>query len=53
MPFIRTASDAGPTVTREVVMGQWGLIPWFAKDRNLKYVTSNARTEELPNPGRL
>jgi putative SOS response-associated peptidase YedK len=46
-PFIRAASDIGLAVTRELVVGQWGLIPWFAKERKLKYATSNARSEEL------
>ena len=27
--------------------GQWALIPWFAKERALKYSTNNARSEEL------
>ena len=30
-----------------MVLGQWNLIPWFAKERKLKYPTSNARSEEL------
>ncbi len=25
-------------------MGQWGLIPWFAKEPKLKYPTNNARS---------
>ena len=41
-PFIR-ATPAGP----ELVVGQWGLIPFFAKERKLKFPTSNARSEEL------
>lgn len=32
---------------REPVIGQWGLIPWFAKSPKLTYSTSNARSEEL------
>ena len=28
-------------------MGQWGLIPWFAKEPKLTYPTNNARSEEL------
>ncbi len=32
---------------RELVVGPWGLIPWFAKERKLKFPTSNARSEEL------
>jgi putative SOS response-associated peptidase YedK len=31
----------------ELVVGQWGLIPWFAKTAVLKYSTNNARYEEL------
>lgn len=41
--FIRAAADGG----REAVVGQWGLIPWFAKAPKLAYSTSNARSEEL------
>ena len=45
-PFIRRAlDDAG--YRRQGVVGDWGLIPWFAKERVLKYSTSNARSEEL------
>jgi putative SOS response-associated peptidase YedK len=43
-PFIRAAKQTGEP---ELVVGQWGLIPWFAKERKLKYPTSNARSEEL------
>lgn len=45
--FIRAArhQDAGPA--RELVVGQWSLIPWFAKERKLKYPTANARSEEM------
>ena len=32
---------------RELVIGQWGLIPWFAKSAKLAYSTNNARSEEL------
>jgi putative SOS response-associated peptidase YedK len=32
---------------RELVDGQWGLIPWFAKIPKLTYSTNNARSEEL------
>lgn len=41
-PFIRAAGDAP-----ELVVGQWGLIPWFAKTPKLTYSTNNARSEEL------
>lgn len=45
-PFIRRArEDAG--YSRELVVGQWGLIPWFAKQAKLPYSTNNARSEEL------
>ena len=45
-PFIRSARDATEPA-RELVIGQWSLIPWFAKERKLKYPTANARSEEL------
>ena len=45
-PFIRAARDGAADV-RELVIGQWGLVPWFAKSARLKYSTSNARSEEL------
>jgi putative SOS response-associated peptidase YedK len=45
-PFIRAARDSTEP-TRELVVGQWALIPWFAKERKLKYPTCNARSEEL------
>ena len=45
-PFIRAAPDSAG-LKRQVVIGQWSLIPWFAKERKLKYPTSNARSEEL------
>jgi len=41
-PFIR-AKDGG----RELVVGQWALIPNFAKAAKLPYSTNNARSEEL------
>jgi putative SOS response-associated peptidase YedK len=44
--FIRAARDSA-TAQRELVVGQWSLIPWFAKERKLKYPTANARFEEL------
>ena len=43
-PFIR-AVGAAPEPARQVVVGQWGLIPWFAKEAKLKYSTNNARIE--------
>lgn len=45
-PFIRQARhESAPK--RELVVGQWGLIPWFAKTPKLSYATNNARSEEL------
>ena len=44
--FIRRAVD-DPGYSRELIAGQWGLIPWFAKESKLKYSTNNARSEEL------
>lgn len=45
-PFIRRMRDTTETVA-ELVIGQWGLIPWFAKSPTLTYSTNNARSEEL------
>jgi len=45
-PFIRAARD-GTGHGRELVVGQWALVPWFAKTAKLKYPTCNARSEEL------
>ena len=42
-PFIRTDHFGN----RELVVGQWALIPHFAKTPKLKYSTNNARSEEL------
>ena len=44
-PFLRALTGADAL---ELVVGQWGLIPGFAKSRDLKYATNNARSEELP-----
>ncbi len=44
--FVRANRDVADT-KREAVVGQWGLIPWFAKSAKLPYATSNARSEEL------
>lgn len=41
----RDRHEAG--FSRELVVGQWGLIPWFAKEAKLPYSTNNARSEEL------
>jgi putative SOS response-associated peptidase YedK len=32
---------------RELTVGPWGLIPWFAKEPRLPYSTNNARFEEI------
>ena len=45
-PFIRRRQHAAG-YERELVVGQWGLIPWFAKEPKLNYPTNNARSEEL------
>jgi len=45
-PFIRAAPEATDP-QRELVIGQWGLVPWFAKTAKLSYSTNNARFEEL------
>ena len=45
-PFLRRAKDDA-AYSRELVVGQWGLIPWFAKEPKLKYPTNNARSEEV------
>ena len=45
-PIIRRAID-DPGYSREALMAQWGLIPWFAKSRVLKFSTNNARSEEV------
>ncbi len=45
-PFIRAARDSAD-FQRELVVGQWSLIPWFAKTAKLPYPTANARSEEL------
>jgi putative SOS response-associated peptidase YedK len=45
-PFVRLAGD---TPERQLVVGQWGLIPWFAKTPKLTYSTNNARFEEIAN----
>jgi len=47
-PFIRAAkSSLGEPGPRELVVGQWALIPHFAKTPKLSYQTNNARSEEL------
>src|SRR3954463_2844307 len=45
-PFIRADRDSTEP-QRELVVGQWNLIPWFAKTPKLKFAPHNARAEEL------
>ncbi len=44
--FIR-ADRTQTEAARELVVGAWGLIPWFAKEPRLTYSTQNARSEEV------
>jgi putative SOS response-associated peptidase YedK len=44
--FIRAARDSTEPA-RELIIGQWGLIPWFATSAKLSYATHNARFEEI------
>jgi putative SOS response-associated peptidase YedK len=44
--FIRRAVDAVEPA-RELVVGQWGLVPWFAKAPKLTFSTNNARFEDI------
>jgi putative SOS response-associated peptidase YedK len=44
--FIRAARETG-AARRELVVGQWGLVPWFAKTARLNWSTNNARFEEV------
>ncbi|MBK1714635.1 SOS response-associated peptidase [Rubrivivax gelatinosus] len=45
-PFIRADRECTEPA-RELVVGQWGLVPWFAKMAKLTYSTNNARFEEI------
>lgn len=45
-PFVRAARESAAPA-RELVLGQWGLIPWFARQARLAYSTVNARFEEI------
>lgn len=45
-PFIRAAPDKVEPA-REMVLGQWGLVPWFAKAAKLAYSTNNCRSESM------
>ena len=47
-PFIRAARHS-TEYARELVVGQWSLVPWFAKTPKLPYPTCNARSEEMAN----
>ena len=42
-PFLRVLNGT----ILELVVGQWALVPWFAKTPHLPYATCNARAEEL------
>ncbi len=44
-PFVR--ADRENRQGRVLVIGQWGLVPWFAKTPKLTYSTNNARFEEI------
>lgn len=48
-PFIRASTGDTTEAAHELVVGQWGLIPWFAKSPKLTYSTCNARSEEMTN----
>ncbi len=43
-PFVRVAS---PGSAPALALGQWGLIPWFARTPVLKFATNNARFEGI------
>lgn len=45
-PFIRAATDSKE---RELVIGQWGLIPWYEDTSRPAYTTNNARFEGIAN----
>ena len=44
-PFLR--ADRDKSLGRELIIGQWGLVSWFAKTPKLTYSTNNARFEEI------
>jgi len=46
-PFIRAQRNLDGQAERALIIGQWGLIPWFAKTPHLTYSTNNARSEDL------
>jgi putative SOS response-associated peptidase YedK len=43
--FVRSAKDEPQQ--SEIVSGQWGLVPWFAKTPKLAYSTNNCRSETV------
>jgi putative SOS response-associated peptidase YedK len=45
-PFIRAERNASEP-QRELAIGQWGLVPWFAKTAKLTFATVNARFEDV------
>ena len=51
-PFIRGAPDLDQAL-QEIVIGQWGLIPWFAKTPQLAYSTNNPRFRQRTSRGKL
>jgi putative SOS response-associated peptidase YedK len=44
LPIVRQGKEG-----RELVLMQWGLIPWFSKDGKLSFSTINARAESVRN----
>ena len=44
LPVVRQARESG---NRELVLMQWGLVPWFSKDGKPSYSTINARAEGI------
>lgn len=44
--FVRAARGSDVR-RRELVVGQWALVPWFAKTARLSFSTNNARFEEV------
>lgn len=46
-PAAAGQASSGPGSPLELVVGRWGLIPWFADTPNIRYSTNNARSEEL------
>ena len=46
-PFIRSERDSDGRLENSLLIGMWGLIPWFAKSPKRSYSTNNARAEEV------